>query len=77
MKYSRCAATWRASIRLPGGAAFTHLTDVKSLSIHSPGLGLFIVEKMAEGHGGTIDVRSTEEAGTTFTMRLPKSDGRE
>ena len=37
------------------------------------GLGLFIVDKIVEAHGGTIDVRSTSESGTTFTVRLPKS----
>lgn len=37
------------------------------------GLGLFIVDKIVEAHGGTIDVRSTDEGGTTFTVSLPKS----
>ena len=37
------------------------------------GLGLFIVDKIIKAHGGTIDMRSTEELGTTFTIRLPKS----
>jgi signal transduction histidine kinase len=36
------------------------------------GLGLFIVNKIVEGHGGSIDVRSGN-AETAFTVRLPKS----
>ncbi|HXT14917.1 MAG TPA: sensor histidine kinase [Gemmatimonadaceae bacterium] len=37
------------------------------------GLGLFIVDKIVEGHHGTLDMESTAEAGTTFTIRIPKS----
>jgi PAS domain S-box-containing protein len=38
----------------------------------SVGLGLYIVKHIVDGHGGTIDVRSTDEEGTTFTVRLPR-----
>jgi len=37
------------------------------------GLGLFIVDKIVEGHGGRIDVESAADVGTTFSIRLPKS----
>jgi signal transduction histidine kinase len=37
------------------------------------GLGLFIVDKIVEGHGGALDVQSTPDQGTTFAMRLPRS----
>jgi signal transduction histidine kinase len=37
----------------------------------SLGLGLFIAREIAEGHGGTIEVTSSEAEGTTFTVRLP------
>ena len=37
------------------------------------GLGLFIAREVALGHHGTIDVTSTREEGTVFTMRLPVS----
>jgi PAS domain S-box-containing protein len=36
------------------------------------GLGLFITHEIARAHGGSIEVRSTEEEGTTFTLRLPR-----
>ena len=35
------------------------------------GLGLFIARSIAESHGGTLDVRSVVDRGTTFTLSLP------
>jgi signal transduction histidine kinase len=39
----------------------------------SIGLGLFIVRAIATGHGGTVEVESSEERGTIFRMKLPAS----
>jgi len=36
------------------------------------GLGLFITKEIAIAHGGTIDVSSSTEEGTTFTVHLPR-----
>ncbi|MDO8431868.1 MAG: HAMP domain-containing sensor histidine kinase [Candidatus Binatus sp.] len=36
------------------------------------GLGLFIVNEIVAAHHGTIVVTSTEDAGTTFCVRLPR-----
>jgi PAS domain S-box-containing protein len=38
----------------------------------SVGLGLYIVDAIVKAHGGTVGVVSTAEAGTTFTVRLPR-----
>ncbi|MCP3099069.1 response regulator [Myxococcus sp. K15C18031901] len=38
----------------------------------SIGLGLYIVRSIVVAHGGTVEVQSTTEAGTTFTVRLPR-----
>jgi signal transduction histidine kinase len=36
------------------------------------GLGLFIVREIVRAHGGTVEVSSSEDAGTTFSIRLPR-----
>lgn len=36
------------------------------------GLGLYIVDKIVAAHGGSVDVRSSEEHGTVFTVHLPR-----
>jgi signal transduction histidine kinase len=39
----------------------------------SLGLGLYVAREIATLHGGSIDVRSTPEEGTTFTVCLPRT----
>jgi PAS domain S-box-containing protein len=39
----------------------------------SVGLGLFIVRQVAQAHGGDVTVHSSQEEGTTFTVRLPRN----
>ncbi len=39
----------------------------------SLGLGLFIAKEIAAAHGGTITVTSSNAAGTTFALRLPRN----
>ena len=36
------------------------------------GLGLYIAKEVMTAHGGTIDVTSSDDRGTTFTLRLPR-----
>ena len=38
------------------------------------GLGLYIVDKIVKVHNGSIDVRSSAEEGTTFTVVLPRDE---
>jgi signal transduction histidine kinase len=38
----------------------------------SIGFGLHIARKIVLAHGGSIEVRSSEAEGTTFTVRLPR-----
>jgi PAS domain S-box-containing protein len=44
----------------------------RSVSGAGLGLGLYIVEQIVRAHGGDLGVRSTQEEGTTFTVRLPR-----
>jgi signal transduction histidine kinase len=47
--------------RAPGGAS------------GNLGLGLYIADRIVTAHKGRIEVASSEEAGTTFTVTLPRS----
>ena len=55
-------------VQLPGAASSPE--DRRSTSL---GLGLFIARSIVLGHGGTLEVESSEPAGTVFTARLPRS----
>lgn len=48
------------------------LTDQKGPATTSLGLGLFIAREITTSHGGTIEVASSAEEGTIFTVRLPR-----
>ncbi|WP_048440040.1 sensor histidine kinase [Caenimonas sp. SL110] len=39
----------------------------------SLGLGLFIARETSLAHGGSIHVTSTQDSGTTFTVRIPRA----
>ncbi|RKG83331.1 PAS domain-containing protein [Corallococcus terminator] len=47
------------------------------LTTRSVGLGLYIVQHIVQAHGGTIAVSSSKEAGTTFTVKLPRDGARQ
>lgn len=47
--------------------------DAKGATSDGLGLGLYIASEIVQAHGGTISVASTEAAGTTFTIRWPRS----
>ena len=52
---------------------FYRTTDVEKLALPGLGLGLSICKAIAESHGGSISVSSTQGHGTTFTVELPIS----
>jgi signal transduction histidine kinase len=47
-------------------------TDLNRRSKTSLGLGLFIAREIVHGHHGTINVQSSADTGTVFTIRLPR-----
>jgi len=51
---------------------FVRIKNEKTRNISGSGLGLSIVKKVIELYHGTIDVESTPDVGTEFTIRLPK-----
>lgn len=55
-------------VRAPNAAA-----QAQERSKTSLGLGLFIVREIVLGHGGTIEVQSSAEGGTVFSVRLPRT----
>jgi signal transduction histidine kinase len=40
--------------------------------IPGTGMGLAIVQQIARAHGGTLAISSSPDAGTTFTLSLPR-----
>ena len=56
--------------RLP--TLFEPMTSRRMEKSPGLGLGLFITRELVRVHGGSIDVRSGESEGTTFTVTLPR-----
>jgi signal transduction histidine kinase len=52
-------------------SAFHRSTNPDALTIPGTGLGLAISRRIAELHGGTIEVESELGVGSTFTLRIP------
>ena len=52
---------------------FYRIDKSRSRNVGGSGLGLAIVKHIVEGHGQTINVRSTEGVGSTFSFTLEKA----
>ena len=52
---------------------FVRIKNEKTRNISGSGLGLSIVKKVVALYHGTINVESTPDVGTVFTIRLPKN----
>ncbi len=50
---------------------FFRAENVIRLQVGGSGLGLFIVKNIVARHGGSIAVKSVENEGTTFTLKVP------
>jgi signal transduction histidine kinase len=51
-------------------------TAAEAEQVRGSGLGLSLVKEIVEAHGGTVAVESKRDYGTTFTVRLPATNGR-
>ncbi|WOD09916.1 HAMP domain-containing sensor histidine kinase [Pseudomonas sp. NyZ704] len=55
-----------------------HLSNRKHLETGNPnknlGLGLYIVRELVLAHDGKVSLKSTQSAGTTFTVELPRGE---
>lgn len=55
---------------------FYRVDGRRNAPVKGSGLGLSIVKKMVDAHGGSISVNSQVERGTTFKIRFPKGSGK-
>jgi PAS domain S-box-containing protein len=53
---------------------FFRASTATSDAVQGVGLGLTIAQAIINAHGGTIEVRSDEQTGTVFTVRLPRRE---
>ena len=53
---------------------FYRIDKARARSVGGTGLGLAIVKQLIDGLGGTIEVESKPDAGTTFVFTLPAAE---
>jgi len=52
---------------------FSRIPNELSRQTSGSGIGLYLSQQLIKLHSGTIEVESTKGAGTTFTVRIPKT----
>lgn len=62
------SAIFQPLVQWPSGAS-----DDRKEPRTSLGLGLYVAREIATLHGGSVEVHSSSEAGTTFTVCLPRA----
>jgi signal transduction histidine kinase len=50
---------------------FYRASNSQQISAKGIGIGLYVVRQIVELHGGRVEVESTENVGSTFTVWLP------
>ncbi|NJO05515.1 MAG: PAS domain S-box protein [Chloroflexaceae bacterium] len=56
---------------------FFRASNVSSQNFMGMGIGLYLTKAIVDAHGGALTVESWEGVGTTFSMRLPLSRGKQ
>lgn len=51
---------------------FRRASNAKASKIKGTGLGLYLAKTLVERHGGTIEVQSSRDQGSTFTIVIPR-----
>jgi signal transduction histidine kinase len=67
------AGTIAADVRDRLFDPFRSTRESRATRAEGLGLGLYIVHQLVLAHGGDVQVRSTEEEGTSFSVTLPRS----